>query len=100
MITALLSSDDPIRKDSETNIFLFFAIDIASWIFSAYCKISRATNDTGVADAEGISDFAALMVTVSPFSFIPETTPINPPQVIDINLYPSAGSASDTILFS
>ena len=29
---------------------------------------------------------AALMVTVSPFSFIPDTTPIKPPQVTLINL--------------
>ena len=57
-----------------------------SLTFDAYCKISRVNMEIGVFATQGISDFPALMVTVSPCSFIPETTPIMPAQVTDINL--------------
>src|SRR4051812_44769486 len=91
MIAEPLSDKDPRRMDSETNVFRFFAIANASSIFLAYCKISLATMEIGVAALVGISDLAALIVTVRPFSFIPETVPIIPAQEIIINLYPFLG---------
>ena len=81
IITALLSAAEPIKKDSDTNIFRFDAMANASCMFDAYCRISVATKETGVADAEGVVVFAALMVTYKPVSFMPETVPKNPPQV-------------------
>jgi len=47
--------------------------------------------DTGVAAAVGTVLFAALMVMLKPWSFMPDTAPINPPQVTVINLWPCAG---------
>ena len=86
IVAVLLSSKEPINIDSETNVFLFSAIAKASLIFFAYCRISLATREIGVAALVGISDLAALMVTVNPFSFIPDTVPIMPAQPIIISL--------------
>ena len=40
----------------------------------------------GIADEVGILPFAALMVTVRPFSFIPDNTPIIPGHDMEANL--------------
>ncbi|MNX82058.1 hypothetical protein D3C86_1137700 [compost metagenome] len=77
---AFPSSAEPIINDSEIKMGCFFAIAIASLKFRAYCRISLATIDIGVFATQGIEDFPALSVTVSPARFIPETTPIIPAQ--------------------
>src|SRR5687767_10809622 len=81
----LLSIAEPIIKVSQTKVFLFFAIANASSILPAYWRISLARMEIGVAEPVGISLLAALMVTVIPFSFIPETQPIKPAHVIMAN---------------
>jgi hypothetical protein len=53
-------------------------------MLDAYCNISVATSETGVAEPFGMAVFAALMVTDNHFSFMPETVPINPPHVMVI----------------
>src|SRR4051812_44791965 len=98
IMTVLLSAAELIKNDSEKNDFLLFAIFNASSIFEAYCKISRAISDTGVADPVGISDFAAFNVIDKPCIFMPETTPVKPPQVMIINLCPLSGFTNSTIL--
>ncbi len=55
------------------------AIFVASSIFFAYCKISRAINETGSAVPAGIDDLDALSALLKPSKFIPETTPAIPP---------------------
>ena len=83
---ALCSSALPTMIDSETKTSRFLAIAIASSVVLAYCKISLVTKEIGVLAINGILDFPALMVTVSPCSFIPLTEPINPGQEYIINL--------------
>ena len=73
---------------------------VASSIFFAYCNTFLANKEIGVAAPDGIADFAALRVTLIPSIFIPETTPVIPPQVIIINLCPCLGLQNKTILFS
>ena len=81
MSTALRSAALPTNMASETNTFRFWAIAIAWSIFLAYCNISRHNSEIGVRAFIGIVDFPALIVTVSPSKFIPESTPIIPPHV-------------------
>jgi hypothetical protein len=95
----VLSGADPIIIDSETKVFLLLAIEIASLMFEAYCRISLDNKEMGVADPSGIVDLAAFIVTVIPFIFIPDKTPVIPPQVIVINLYPESGLQNAMILF-
>ena len=97
-MTAFLSIALPINRDSDTKTSRFLAITIASSIVEAYCKISRVSIDTGVLATKGTLDLPALMVTVNPCSFIPETTPTIPPQVTDINLCPASGLTNAIIL--
>ena len=86
IIAARFSRPEPIKRDSDTNASLFDAIIYASSIFEAYCNISLAIIEIGVLDLTGGEDFAAFIVIVSPFSFIPESTPDIPAQPTDKNL--------------
>ena len=73
-------------KDSATKVSASPAKAKASSILEAYCRICLARMETGVFDKPGMPDFAALRVTTRPWSFIPDTTPIIPPQVMKANL--------------
>ena len=66
MIAALPSLEEPIKMDSETNVFRFCAMAKASSIVDAYCRISLVRMEIGVAEPVGTADLAALIVTVSP----------------------------------
>ena len=83
MTAARPSEAEHIRNDSLTNVFAARAMQTASSMSVAYCSISLARMETGVADIFGVSSFEALMDTVRPFSFIPERTPVMPGQVTD-----------------
>ena len=91
IIAALPSLAEPTSMDSETNVFRFRAIAYASSMVEAYCNISLVRMEIGVADAAGRSDLAALMVTVSPVSFMPERTPVIPAHPTDAKRYPFSG---------
>ena len=49
MIAALPSLAEPIKMDSETNVFRFLAMAKASSIVDAYCSISLVRMEIGVA---------------------------------------------------
>ena len=86
MIAALPSLEEPIKMDSETNVFRFCAMAKASSIVDAYCRISLVRMEIGVAEPVGTADLAALIVTVSPVSFMPDSTPIIPGHPTEANL--------------
>ena len=52
---------------------------------AAYCRIFRARIETGVAELSGTGPRAAFSVTVSPVSFMPDSTPTMPGQPIETN---------------
>ena len=92
IIAALPSLAEPINMDSETNVSRFWAMAKASSIVAAYCRISLVRMEMGVAEPVGTADLAALIVTVSPVSFMPDNTPIIPGHPTEANLYPCSGT--------
>ena len=80
MIAALPSRAEATSSDSLTKVSRRRAISSASAMVAACCRISRARIEMGVADASGMGPFAALIVTVSPSEFMPDSTPIIPAQ--------------------
>ena len=62
---ARLSLALPTIIDSDTKTSLDLAMEIASSMVDAYCKISRVTIEIGVLATKGILDFPAFIVTVS-----------------------------------
>ena len=73
-----MSIAEPIISVSETKVCRFFAMAMASSIVEAYCNISRAKIEIGIFAPVGKSDLDALIVTLNPFSFSPEATPVKP----------------------
>ena len=59
---ALFSLPEAIKSDSETKRSNLPAILIASSRLCAYCRISRASIETGVFASVGYVDFAAFIV--------------------------------------
>ena len=99
MIAALPSRADATSSDSLTKVSRRRAISRASPIVAACCRISRARIEIGVAAESGTGPLAALIVTVSPLSFMPDSTPIIPAQPMLTKGCPACGRQKVTILW-
>ena len=84
--------------DSETKVLYSPAIFQASSRFDASCNIFLVSNEIGVAEIDGVSNLAALMVTVRPAVFMPESTPSIPGHVTDTKAWPVSGFSKSTSL--